>query len=169
MISIGNQVRSLAPPVLALGLALALVHPLDVGTQATQATASHLPMTVSSNESASAPALALPRAAVLPSTSRGVTQPVSYLAVSVPAVAFIERIGRIHTAVLVNAAEPSGVASVVGVEGCQVDAESGVVAWLDCVYTGDDETLTVAVVLSDARRFTHTTSIQGSVELNSYR
>ena len=165
MISIGNQVRSLAPPVLALGLALALVHPLDVGTQATQATASHLPMTVSSNESASAPALALPRAAVLPSTSRGVTQPVSYLAVSVPAVAFIERIaivgGRIHTAVLVNAAEPSGVASVVGVEGCQVDAESGVVAWLDCVYTGDDETLTVAVVLSDARRFTHTASTQG--------
>jgi len=127
-----DLLRAWAPPLLALGLAATLVHPLDAQ---------------------------IPRDSAA-RTAAPVSRPAAGIGVSVPGVAFTEQIrvtrGRIRTAVLVNVAEPGGVASVLSVSGCVVEARPGVVSWLDCAYSGDDETLTVSVTLKDGRRMTHT-------------
>ncbi len=138
-----NLARAFAPPVLALGLALTLVRPLGADPVA----APSLPLTGAAAGTAAG------------SASRGT--PGGPVTTSVPGVAFTELIrvvdGRIHTPVLVNAAEPGGTASIVGAEdGCLVTAEPGVVTWLDCALPARHTTVTVAVSLRDGRRFTHT-------------
>jgi hypothetical protein len=72
------------------------------------------------------------------------------ISTSIPAIAFTKDIvatgGRLHAAVLINAAEKPGTATLVrdGVAtSCSVQAQPGVVAWLDCslntsVRGGDD-------------------------------
>lgn len=135
-----NTLRTVVPPVLALGLVALVTHPVDAVTpRASQALAG--------TGSISAPA-------------RTVTTDASgNVAVSVPSVAFQQQLrvtaGRLHTAVLVNAAEPAGRASIRQIEGCQIALTPGVVGWLDCPYAGAG-TLTVDVLLSDGRHMTHT-------------
>ena len=85
------------------------------------------------------------------------------VSVSVPPVAFTERIthaeGRVRTAVLVNIAEPAGVATIVGLPDCTADAQPGIALWLDCAYAGGAGPLTVAVTLKDGSRLTHTVPV----------
>jgi len=85
------------------------------------------------------------------------------VSVSVPPVAFTERItyaeGRVRTAVLVNIAEPAGVATIVGLPDCTADAQPGIALWLDCAYAGGAGPLTVAVTLRDGSRLTHTVPV----------
>ena len=80
--------------------------------------------------------------------------------VAVPVVAFTEHVvvtsGRLRTPVLVTSTAPAGVASVVGLAGCSVQAEPGVVAWLDCAYDGHGSRLTVRVELPGGVVYTHT-------------
>jgi hypothetical protein len=125
----GPFTRTTLPALLACGLALLLVRPIDV---ADPAAASDVP-------------LPTPRVA-------------RTLGTAVPAVAFTDRVhvvdGRIRTQVRVDGAAPAGTAGVVGA-GCAVAAPPGVVTWLSCPYAGQ-RTVTVAVTLSDGRRFTHT-------------
>ena len=45
--------------------------------------------------------------------------------------------GRLRTPVLVTESGSSGVASIVGLSGCSVPTEPGVVAWLDCGYLAE--------------------------------
>lgn len=127
----GRSARTVLPPLLACGLALLLVRPT----------------------SALEPAASSPAATDTPAYAAGA------LPGAKPAVSFTERVpvvdGRIRTAVLVDPAAPPGTASVVGAVGCAVPARAGVTAWLDCPYAAQ-RTVTIAVTLSDGRRFTHT-------------
>ena len=138
--SIRNAVRAWAPQVLALALALVLAHPL----------ASELPDT--------SPGLAHTGGAATVATASEVAT--GNVAVSVPAVAFTLAIqvrgGRVQLPLLVNVAEPSGHATLLGIPGCQVDAEPGVVAWLECKHVRRQRALTVVVRLDDGRVISHT-------------
>jgi hypothetical protein len=135
--SISRQtLRLVVPPVLALGLvALVAVRPVDA--QDVQ-----------------------PSAASLASTGGRHAAPVGNVGVTVPAVAFTEKItladGRVRTAVLVNVAEHEGTASIVGLPGCSATAKPGVALWLDCAYHGKSGPLTVTVTLKDGPRYTST-------------
>ena len=132
--------RTVLPPLLALGLTAYVVHPIDS------------PGTSPGTRSASAVAPAA--SAGSPGAGAG------GVGVSVPAVAFTEQVvvtaGRLRTPVLVTESGSTGVASVVGLPGCSVPAEPGVVAWLDCAYPEDGRQLTVQVVLGGGVVYTHT-------------
>jgi hypothetical protein len=133
-----STARAVLPPLLALGLvALVAVRPVD--------------------------ALDVPPPVGLASTGQSTVTAAGNVSVSVPPVAFTERItyadGRVRTAVLVNVAEPAGVATIVGLPDCTADAQPGVALWLDCAYAGDARPLTVAVTLTDGSRFTHTVAL----------
>jgi hypothetical protein len=86
--------------------------------------------------------------------------PAGAVGVTVPVVAFTERVsvvaGHVRTPVLVNASAPAGTASIAGVPGCTVTARPGVVAWLDCAYPERDGELTVRVELASVIVYTHT-------------
>jgi hypothetical protein len=96
----------------------------------------------------------------LASTGGRHAAPAGNLEVSIPAVAFTEKItlanGRVRTAVLVNIAEPRGTASIVGLPHCMTAATPGVVVWLECAHQGRRGPLTVVVTLRNGLRYTHT-------------
>jgi hypothetical protein len=130
-----RALRIVVPPLLALGLVAAVaVRPVD--------------------------AVDVAPSAGLASTGGRHVAPAGNVGVSVPAVAFTEKItladGRVRTAVLVNIAEHKGAATFVGLPNCSVTAWPGVPVWLDCAYSGPARPLTVAVTLKDGGRFTHT-------------
>jgi len=164
-------VRAALPPLLALGLLPLMIRPMDaapVGTASDPAAGAQLPSTgrdlatclgsgknhaANGQDRASADA----GAPVAPAQSGNVQ-------VSIPAVAFTELIqvvnGRIHTPVLINVAEPCGIATVVGSPGtCRVVAHPGVVAWLDCALPRKPWTVTIEVRLASGAQFTHTAAV----------
>jgi hypothetical protein len=138
MLTYRTLVRTVAPPVLALGLAALMVHPLE---------AVHL-------APVAAPSAAPVPAALLAERSPAATGSVS---VAVPVVAFQQHAalagGRLRTAVLVDVAEPAGTAAIESIAGCRVAVEPGVPAWLDCPYAGGGTTVGVSVALTDGRSF----------------
>jgi hypothetical protein len=139
MLTYRTLLRTVAPPVLALGLTALMVHPL---------------------EAVQAAPIAAPAAAPVPAAMLGEHSPASAsgsLSVGVPAVAFQQHAtltaGRLRTAALVNVAEPGGTVSIAGISGCTVTAEPGAPAWLDCPYAGAGVTVRVSVTLTDGRTF----------------
>jgi hypothetical protein len=130
-----NTLRTVVPPVLALGLVALVTHPVDAMPRP--------------------PAQSQGPAATLSAPARVLADGV---AVPAPAVSFQEQLrvadGRLRTAVLVGATEPAGRARVLQIPGCQVTLTPGSIGWLDCAYAGSG-TLTVEVLLSDGRRMTH--------------
>lgn len=134
-----NTLRTVVPPVLALGLVALVTHPVDAVTI-------QPPRSLAATGGVSAPAR------VVTTDAAGNVQ------VTVPAVAFQEQLrvthGRLRTAVLVNAAEPAGRAWVRQIPGCEITLTPGTVGWLDCAYAGSG-TLTVDVMLSDGRHMIH--------------
>ena len=135
--------RTVVPPVLALGLVALVVHPLQALASPTAAPAT-------------APAAAVPPAMLADHASSART-PGSSVSSAIPVVAFQQRAtlvgGRLRTAVLVNAADPAGTASLAGIPGCSAAAAPGAPAWIDCAYDGTAATVTVRVTLSDGRSF----------------
>ncbi|HET7901154.1 MAG TPA: hypothetical protein VFL59_08180 [Candidatus Nanopelagicales bacterium] len=123
-----TTLRTVVPPVLALGLVALLTHPVDA-----------LPSPTST----------------LPST--GATAARGGVQARVPGVAFQQQLrvvdGRLRTAVLVNVAAPAGRATVRELPGCAVALTPGVVGWLDCAYAGR-AAVTIDVVLADGERVT---------------
>ena len=161
-----NAVRTAVPPILALGLVALTIRPigaLPAGAAGAALADSQLPATGGQHATC-------PRHELLdadkdhhPKThapARRVPPPrAGNVQVSIPAVAFTERIqvlnGRVRTPVLVNVAEPCGVATVVGSPGaCSVVAHPGVVAWLDCALPRKHALVTIEVRLADGTRFT---------------
>jgi hypothetical protein len=142
-----NLLRTAAPPLLALALASALVHPLtdDASAASLPSTGGHV---AAPGENARDDSTAHP-------TGRD-----GNVTASVPVVAFQKSVridgSRLHTAVLVNVVAPRGVASIVGQPTCRVDAAPGRVAWLDCAVTRTLDEVTVKVVLADHRVYTRT-------------
>lgn len=134
-----NTLRTVVPPVLALGLVALVTHPVD-------AVPLDPPQTLASTGGVSAPARVV------------TTDPAGNAQVTVPAVAFQEQLrvtdGRLRTAVLVNVGEPAGRAWVRQIPGCEITLTPGTVGWLDCAYAGSG-TLTVDVMLSDGRHMIH--------------
>jgi hypothetical protein len=143
--------RTAAPPLLALALATALVHPLadDAAAASLPSTGGHVTATDDHRDDRSSDHRAAPS---------------GNIAVSVPVVAFQKSVrvtaSHLRTAVLVNIAAPRGVATVVGQPGCRVDAAPGRVAWLDCAVTRDLDEATVKVVLADHRVYTRTVATE---------
>ncbi len=130
-----STARAVLPPLLALGLvAILAVRPVD--------------------------AQEVPAPTGLARTGGQVAAPAGNVGVSVPTVAFTEKItlanGRVRTAVLVNIAEDEGTATIVGLDRCSATATPGVPVWLDCAYSGGAGSLTVLVTLEDGLRYTHT-------------
>jgi len=139
MLTYRTLLRTVAPPVLALGLAALMVHPL---------------------EAVQAAPVAAPAAAPIPASMLTEHSPVpasGSVSVGVPAVAFQQHAtlagGHLRTAVLINVAEPAGTAAIDGIAGCSVAVEPGVPSWLDCPYAGAGATVRVSVTLTDGRRF----------------
>lgn len=136
--------RTALPPVLALGLAALMVHPLEAVAPAEAAPAERTASTVLADRTSAA----------------GTAAAGGSLATAIAPVAFqqqaVVRGGRLRTAVLVNAAEPAGTAALVGVAGCTAVAAPGVPAWIDCPFTGRAATVSVRVTLSDGRVLTDT-------------
>ena len=139
MLTYRTLLRTVAPPVLALGLMALMVHPL---------------------EAVQAAPVATPAAAPVPDAMLAEHSPASAagsVSVGIPAVAFQQpatlTAGRVRPAVLVNVAEPAGTASIAGMSGCSVAAEPGAPAWLDCPYAGTGVTVHVSVTLTDGRTF----------------
>jgi hypothetical protein len=135
--------RTVLPPVLALGLAALMVHPLDAVAPAAAAPASTASVALADR---------------VPLTGSAAAR--GSLATAVAPVAFqaqaVVRAGRLRTAVLVNAAEPAGTATVVGSAGCSATATPGVPVWIDCPFSGRAATVNVRVTLSDGRVFADT-------------
>lgn len=134
-----NTLRTVVPPVLALGLVALVTHPVDAVTL-------RPPQSLAATGGVSVPAKAIP-------ADGGTT-----LKTVVPVVSFQEQLrvtgGRLRTAVLVNTAAPAGRARVLEIPGCQIALTPGVAGWLDCAYPGHG-TLTVEVLLADGRRMVH--------------
>lgn len=126
-----TTLRTVVPPILALGLVAVVTHPVDAVDLSPQA---------------------LPATGARPAVT-------GTMVASVPAVAFQEHLrvvdGRLHTAVLVNASQPTGRAHVSQLPGCTATLEPGVPAWLDCDYSGRGP-VTIDVTLADGRHTTHT-------------
>ena len=135
-----NTLRTVVPPVLALGLVALLTHPVDAADLRP------------SPQLAATGSMAAPARIVS-------TDAAGDVVVTVPAVAFQQVLrvtgGRLRTAVLVNEGEPGGRASVPRISGCEIALTPGVVGWLDCPYPGTG-TITVDVQLADGRHMTHT-------------
>jgi len=165
-----NLVRAALPLILALGLASLMIRPMaaePVGTAGEATADSQLPSTDWDHAKCRGTGkdrvangrdgLSGGSAARVPPVPSGNVQ------ASISAVAFSELVqvvnGRVHTPILVNAAEPCGVATVVGApENCSVVARPGVVAWLDCALPRKRAALTIEVRLADGARFSHTTA-----------
>lgn len=123
-----TTLRTVVPPILALGLVALVSRPLPADTD---------------------PDLGA-------TATRTVT---AATAATVPHVSFQNRIriveGRLHTAVLVSAAQPAGRALVTSIPGCVVALRPGVVGQLDCAYAGSGS-VTIDVALADGQHVTHT-------------
>jgi hypothetical protein len=134
--------RTVLPPVLAVGLVALVVHPL----QAVQVPGAAL---------ASARSLAPAPAQMLAATSSS-PAPGSVSAV-VPAVAFQQHAvlahGHLRTAVLINIAMAAGTATIEGIPGCSVQAPPGVPVWIDCATQDPSPSVRVDVTLTDGRAF----------------
>ena len=160
-------IRTAVPPILALGLVALALRPIGAAPAGVAGAAFADPqLPATGGQHATCPRHGLLDAdkdhhPKTHSTAKRVSlPPAGNVQVSIPAVAFTQRIqvlnGRVHTPVLVNAAEPCGIATVVGSPGtCSVVAHPGVVAWLDCALPRKHATVTIEVHLADGTRFTH--------------
>lgn len=126
-----TTLRTVLPPLLALGLVAVVTHPVDAVD---------------------------PSSAALPATG-GQPAVRGDVVTTLPAIAFQEQIrvvgGRLRTAVLVNVSQPAGRATVRQLPGCTATLTPGVPAWLDCAYSGRGP-VTIDIALADGRRSAHT-------------
>jgi hypothetical protein len=144
-----DLVRTIVPPVLALGFAALVVHPMEPVVVATTTSAARSAAASTASYAGGGAALASTGVTTPAMRSTGTAQTVS---VVVPPVVFVADIhaprAAVHTPVLLTDPTVTGRASITPGNRCGVDLVQGKVAWVTCsVQTGAH----VQVRLSDGR------------------